>query len=253
MTNDEQSPEETPEPGAPSGSGPADAPGGEGPADARRAGAARDTTSPAPPTTPDRLCRRCSTVTATAGDFCPHCGASYARRRRLPRPKRRTTLILLAVVALLLVAGAGTGLVLKQQSDDRAERRARAHATAERIERENREREQAAGKQRADAEEDAAAEEVRLQRKLRTITVRELRKAVTKDARDKQADGLLDDRASSTSCENTDGHEDDLDETSAEYSCIAVTDTDDDGSSRGYRFTARVDFEEGSFTWHLGD
>ena len=34
---------------------------------------------------------------------------------------------------------------------------------------------------------------------------------------------------------------------------VAITDVDADGGSRGYRFTARVDFEEGSFTWHLGD
>ena len=72
-------------------------------------------------------------------------------------------------------------------------------------------------------------------------------------AADPAVASLLEDRARSTDCENTDGNEDDLEEDSAEYSCIAVTDVDADGSSRGYRFTARIDFEEGSYTWHLGD
>lgn len=37
---------------------------------------------------PERVCRRCSTVATTTGDFCPHCGASYVRRRRGPQLSR---------------------------------------------------------------------------------------------------------------------------------------------------------------------
>ena len=202
---------------------------------------------------PERLCRKCSTVSTTAGDYCPHCGASYVRRRRLPRVSRRVGRVLAAVVLLLVLAGGATGIVLKGQADDRAERRERAQRNLARLEAQARkQREDAAAAEQAAADE-AAAEDTRTQRRLRTFTVRELRKAVTKDARAKAADGLLEDRARSTQCENTDGNEDDLDEASAAYSCIAITDVDADGGSRGYRFTARVDFEEGSFTWHLGD
>jgi hypothetical protein len=204
---------------------------------------------------PDRLCRRCSTVSATTGDFCPHCGASYVRRRRLPLSAlgRRTKLALAAVVAVLLVAEIGTGVVLKHQADERTERRERAQANLRRLERQTRERREAAAAAAAAAEEDAASAEEGLQRRLRTVSVRELRKAVTKDAQDKHAEGLLEDRATSTSCENTDGNEDDLEAQSAEYSCIAVTETGPDGSSSGYEFSARIDFEEGSYTWELGD
>ena len=204
---------------------------------------------------PERLCRRCSTVTATTGEFCPHCGASYVRRRRvrLPAMRKRTRRVLLALVVLLVVGGAGTGYALKTQADQRAEDRAQAKQRERDAERRARERRADAEATAAQEAEDAAAEDERLQRRLRTISVRELRKAVTKDARGRHADGVLEDRASSTSCENTDGNEDDLDATTAEYSCIAITETTAAGESRGYRFTARMDFEDGSFTWHLGD
>lgn len=204
---------------------------------------------------PERICRRCSTVAATAGDFCPHCGASYVRRRRNPlgRLGRRGRRLAVAAVVLASLGGGGTAVALKVRADDRAEQRERAAAdrrrAADRAARAREARETAA----AAAAQEAADEEERLQRQLRTFTVRELRKAVTKDARGRHAEGVLEDRARSTSCENTDGAEDDLTETSGEYSCIAVTETDGDGGSRGYRFTARVDFEEGSFTWRLGD
>lgn len=219
-------------------------------ADAPDAGPAPDDAGP-----PERLCRRCATVARTTGDVCPHCGASYVRRRRTPwgRLGRRGRRVAVAVVLLALVGGGGAGAALKLRADDRQEQRERAardrREAAARAERAREERETA----EAEAAQEAADEEERLQRRLRTFTVRELRKAVTKDARSRHAEGVLEDRARSTSCENTDGNEDDLAEDSAEYSCIAATETDGDGGSSGYRFTARVDFEEGSFTWRLGD
>ena len=234
--------------------GPADdaTPGPADDADREPAGPDGPTDGDAP-TPPERICRRCSTVAATTGDFCPHCGASYVRRRtpwgRLGRRGRRITV---AVVLVALLGGGGAGAVLKVRADDRAEQREQAardrREAAARAERAREERESA----EAAAAQEAADEEERLQRRLRTFTVRELRTAVTKDARGRHAEGVLEDRANSTSCENTDGNEDDLGEDSAEYSCIAVTETDGDGGSRGYRFSARVDFEEGSFTWRLG-
>ena len=68
-----------------------------------------------PTAAPERLCRRCSTVTATTGELCPHCGASYVRRRRLPRlpaMRRRTRRVLVAALALLLIAGAAAGVMV---------------------------------------------------------------------------------------------------------------------------------------------
>lgn len=243
-------------PGASDDVGPDDtAPDGPGAPDDVPPGEAAQATTPAA-TPPERLCRRCSTVTASTGEFCPHCGASYVRRRRLPRlpaMRGRTRRLVLALVVLILVGGAGMGVVLKTQADQRAEDRDRAAQRERAAERRERERRADAEATAAQEAEDAAAEEERLERRLRTVSVRELRKAVTKDARSRHAEGVLEDRASSTDCENTDGNEDDLDETTAEYSCIAITDTTPAGQSSGYRFTARMDFEDGSFTWHLGD
>lgn len=235
---------------------------GSDPADADRFdGDGPDVDRPAPdrppanPPAPDRLCRRCSTVSSTTGDFCPHCGASYVRRRRLPLPalRRRTKLVLAAVLAVLLVAGIGTGVVLQQQAEERTERRERARANLRELEQRRERRRAVAAAASAAAEEEAASAEEELQRTFRTSSVRELRRSVTKDAQEKQEQGLLEDRATSTSCENTDGNEDDLAEDSAAYSCIAVTEKSADGGSRGYEYSARIDFEDGSYTWELGD
>ncbi|MGE4427517.1 MAG: hypothetical protein AB7G37_13790 [Solirubrobacteraceae bacterium] len=91
----------------------------------------------------------------------------------------------------------------------------------------------------------------RLERDQRRSTVRQLRQSITKDARGRVSDGFLDGPIRSTSCQNTDGHERDLDSDTAAYDCIAVTERIGT-QEEGYRFSATVDFEKGSYTWRLG-
>ncbi|MGE4427518.1 MAG: hypothetical protein AB7G37_13795 [Solirubrobacteraceae bacterium] len=81
---------------------------------------------------PSRLCRRCSAVTATSGEFCPHCGARYARRGRpWAGWSRRTRRIVVGVVVVVLLGGGGTAVALDVRADRAAERRAEERAAAE--------------------------------------------------------------------------------------------------------------------------
>lgn len=225
-------------------------PSGDGAADdapPRVGGGAEDEPAGASVT---RVCRRCSTQATTSGAFCPHCGTAYERRRRGPRCwKRRTRRVAAALVVVLLLGGAGGGVALKLAADQRAEDRERAAQ-----ERRDREAAEAAARARA-AREEADAQEAsdRFERSLRRSTVRDLRRSITKDARERVSEGVLDGPILSTSCENLDGNEEALDEDAGTYDCMAVTEKLSGGRSRGYRFSARVDYEEHSYTWRLGD
>jgi hypothetical protein len=208
---------------------------------------AQDAPTDAPAT---RVCRRCSTQATTSGAFCPHCGAAYERRRRGPRSwTRRTRRVVAVLGVVLLLGGAGGGVALKLAADQRAEDRERAAQ-----QRRDRDAAEAAARARA-AREEADAQEAsdRFERSLRRSTVRDLRRSITKDARERVSEGVLDGPILSTSCENLDGNEEALDEDAGTYDCMAVTEKLSGGRSRGYRFSARVDYEEHSYTWRLGD
>jgi hypothetical protein len=66
------------------------------------------------------------------------------------------------------------------------------------------------------------------------------------------ADGLLDGPILSTTCTPTGTSADDLNVSAATYDCLAVTNNNADGTSSGYTFTANVNFDDESYTWHLG-
>jgi hypothetical protein len=55
---------------------------------------------------PTRICLKCATQSQTGGDFCPHCGARYGKRRR---SKRALALMIGIPVVLVTVAGCGSG------------------------------------------------------------------------------------------------------------------------------------------------
>ena len=185
-----------------------------------------------------RVCRRCAAQATTASPNCPACGARYARRR----PPRKLVAGLVGLVAVLALGGVAALVV----ADRRADQRERDRIALK--------KQQAREQQAREAEAEKAAEEFEESMlELREAVERDMRGAITKDAQGRYSDGILDDRASHTSCENVDGNREDLDETSGEYSCIAVTNKTASGSSEGYRFTARVNYEDGSYTWHLGD
>lgn len=195
--------------------------------------------APAPVT---RICRRCQAQATTTADACPICGRRYMRRR----PSRK--LVVIASVLVVVIGGGAIAAVV--EAGRRADQRERERiALVKQRADAARERQEAAAAKAAQEREDSDALEV----SMRKLTERELRTSIVKDAQSRFYAGELDDRASHVSCDNTDGHLDDLDSNSGEYSCIAVTNKTADGSSEGYRFSARVDYEEGSYTWHLGD
>ncbi|MDA0170325.1 hypothetical protein OJ998_14600 [Solirubrobacter taibaiensis] len=157
---------------------------------------------------------------------------------------------------LVFGGGGGTAAALKIRSDnaEQAERE-RTAATAARLAREEQQREEAREKQaeearQNEAEAQQALDEIELEG--REDLERSLRKAITKDARASVRDGLLDGPILRTSCDPVGGGRDDLTSRTGKYDCLAITETDADGTSRGYSFHATINYEEYSYTWGLG-
>lgn len=199
---------------------------------------------------PTRVCPKCSTQTVTSGQYCPHCGASFIRRRRLGR---RGVLVISIGAAILLLGGGGTATALKIRNDNAAEtRRERGAAATARAARERREKAAAAERARQEREEQQRAlDELELEG--RKELEKALQKAVTKDAREKVSDGLLDGPILRTSCDPVGGGRDDLSSRTGKYECLAITETDADGTSRGYSFHATINYKEFTYSWGLGD
>jgi hypothetical protein len=193
----------------------------------------------------------------TTGGFCPHCGTPYDRtasRRPRRRPSRRVVVTLLAVVLLLAGGGVAAAMIVQNNKDQKAQRAheallrrkaaarqraALAQAAADRAERAAR---------RAKAAEDAAT------RSIRRSLVSDLRRAITKDARSRVADGYLDGPIYGTQCDPVGGgNASNLDARTGRYSCLAYNKKNDDGTIEGYGFTATINFEKFSYQWHLGN
>ncbi len=181
-------------------------------------------TSPAP--TP--LCRKCATQARTDGDYCPFCGASYRRKRRL---SKRGKIIAGAVLAAILAGGIATGVVLKIQhdSDVKAEQAREAEEAREAA----KDREEA----REEAEAEAALEEIELAG--RRDLKQSLQKAITKDANESVATGLLTGPILKTSCNPIGGGSEDLSEPTGKYECLAVNEINGDGTWKGTHTTQR--------------
>jgi DNA-directed RNA polymerase subunit RPC12/RpoP len=191
---------------------------------------------------PVRICQRCSTQASTDGSHCPYCGASYLRRRR---PSRR--LVLVSAALVLLIAGGVTAAVLAKQHHDQQVRQEKREAALEKA--------RAAAKRRAQAREAtrrAAEAADRVQRDYRSQLERSMRRSITKDARQAVDDGLLNGPILSTSCDTIAGGADALSAKRGRYECLAVNKRNDDGTASGYRYTSRIDYEKGSWSWRLG-
>jgi hypothetical protein len=82
----------------------------------------------------------------------------------------------------------------------------------------------------------------------------QLQDSITKDATQKADQGLLfNGPAQSTTCTPVSGgSSQDLSQSTGTYSCIAVYQTNSDGTQSGYRYTATINFDTGSYTWQLG-
>jgi hypothetical protein len=207
-----------------------------------------------PEAPPTKVCPKCSVAEPTSGAFCPHCATPYDRSARRSRPSRRA--VLAVFVALLVLGGGGTAaaLITKHNTDQKHQRdlAAAAHRRAD-AQRQARLAQiaadrAAAAERRAQEAKDAAT------RSIRRSLVNDLRKAITKDARGRVADGYLDGPIYGTQCDPVGGgNASNLDARTGRYSCLAYNKKNDDGTIEGYGFTATVNFEKFSYQWHLGN
>ena len=203
-----------------------------------------------------KICPKCSVQNETASKFCPNCGASYETQRFFAKSSKRVRLIIAAVL-IVIIGGIGTSLSIQNTNRLNAEQTA-ATAAAE--------AEQAAAATAADAEaekkreSEAAARAAAAkksaddaQRTLRKAIVTELEASILKDAQERVTSGRLEGPITLASCTPLGGgSSDDLTAITGTFQCIAVNKTNADGSSSGYRFSATVNWNALSYTWHLG-
>ncbi len=206
---------------------------------------------------PVKVCPNCSVQERATGDFCPHCGSSYLRKGRTASPlkpfkavgrsigglSKRTKIVVAVVCGVLLLGGIGGGVALKVKSDnDAQEKREAAEQAAE------------AKKKQELAAQDAQAALDDTERSSRRSLVRGLQRSITKDAKKNVDDGLLDGPILRTACEPVGGgSEDILADTTGKYECLAVSKTNDDGTSSGYSYNGTVNYDDFSYTWRLGN
>jgi hypothetical protein len=200
---------------------------------------------PAPEPGDMRVCQQCSVQTRTNGEYCPHCGGPYVRRPdRIRGPSRRTKIIAGSVAGLLLIGGGGTGVLLKIQHDN--------NVAAKHKQEQAQARQNAAAQAAAQQATEQANQEKRV---LRAGILTALQGSITKDANGRVTSGVLDGPAiTSTSCTPLGGGStDNLTAHTGTFTCIAVNQTNSDGTQKGYSFTATVNYDSGSYTWQLGN
>jgi hypothetical protein len=162
----------------------------------------------------------------------------------------RVKVVAACVAALLVLGGAGIAVAIKAHHDSQvaaqhrdavAAARTRARAAADA---------QAAAQAQQAAQQAQQAAEVSSRQSLET----QLQNAITKDATDKADQGLLTNGpAQSTTCTPVSGgSSQNLNQSSGTYSCIAVDQTNSDGTQSGYSYTGTINFDTAEITWQLG-
>lgn len=213
---------------------------GAGPADPQVGGASVDGGGPVPEQTWARICPKCSVQSSTPGNYCPNCGASYKRKRS--RLSKKAWAI---IVAIVLVLGAATAVT-------RAVQHSQEVAAQEESDRKASEAEKKAVKEQKRLQEEAAAE-ADAERVVRAMIVDGLEESVQKDATERVDEGRLDGPIQRTECTPLGGGSvDDLTAITGTFECIAVNEKQEDGSESGYVFSATVNWDEASYSWHLG-
>ena len=195
---------------------------------------------PAPEKHWTRICPKCSVQSSIPGDYCPNCGSSYIRKRA--RLSKKTMAIILALV---LVLGAGTAITLAVQHAQEVAAQEEADRKAA----------EAAKKAAAEAKklQEAAEAKAAAQRAVRALIVDGLEEAVQKDATERVDAGRLDGPIQRTECTPLGGGSvDDLTAITGTFECIAVNEKKENGSESGYVFSATVNWDAASYSWHLG-
>jgi hypothetical protein len=202
---------------------------------------------------PVRVCRKCAVQSQSGGEYCPHCGSSYARRRR--SRKARLIVFGLPVVVLALAGAAGAAVVVHHDHQVAAHQRAvrAAHAAAERAAAHHA-AVLAAQRQAAAAARKAAEAQRKLKQDLtriqRASIVSSLQSSVKKDALQDVSTGVLDGPILKADCQPA--TQADQTATIANYSCLAVSSVGSDGTESGYRFSATINVNSGRYSWRLG-
>jgi hypothetical protein len=199
---------------------------------------------------PTKVCPKCSVQTQTAGNFCPNCGAAYAGQRKLPKFSKR---VILFAVGILIIAIAGVAIALSIQHNNQVNSEKAAAAAAAEVQKE-REAEEARASAVASASAAAKEEADSAERLKRTAIVAALEESVVKDAKSRVDKGVLDGPIKRASCTPLGGGStDDLTAITGTFECIAVNKTEADGAESGYRFSATVNWNDASYSWHLGN
>jgi hypothetical protein len=200
------------------------------------------------------VCPKCSTQTQTAGEYCPHCGASYLRDRRRRKPSRRTARIVVFSVLALALVGGGAAYAIKHSHDQKEATQHRAQLAAARRAADRKRVAQAAAAQAAAAAAAKKRAELQLKKVLRRSLIKSLEDSVTNDAKKDVATGALSGPILRTQCTPVGGgNSDPLAAHTGNWTCMAVTKDDlATGTSEGYAFAATVNYEDSSYTWHLG-
>ena len=216
-----------------------------------------DTTTPEPQPkmmyaqhadTPTRVCPHCAAVSQISGDFCPHCGRRFTADGG--RTSGRVKIMIGLVCALLVLGGAGVSVAIKIHHDNQVAAQHRRELGAEHV------RAAAARARAAAARAAVAARQAQEQAEVtqRQALETQLQNSITQDATSKANQGLLTNGpAQSTSCTPVSGgSSQNLSQSTGTYSCIAVYQTNSDGTQSGYRYSGTVNFDTGSYTWQLG-
>jgi hypothetical protein len=178
-------------------------------------------------------------------------GAKPKRKRR--KLTRRTKVLAITVLGLLLAGGGGTAYALQQQAAK--EKKERLAAKRKRAEEAREKREAAERAAAAEAEAEAEAEEIQtdFEVSMRKLLIKDLRKSVSKDFKERVADGLLDGPILSTSCDPIEGGVEDLEEETGKFECLVATEKLGGGRVRGYPVDATVNYTKGSYTWQMSN
>jgi hypothetical protein len=196
---------------------------------------------------PLKVCSRCSVQSRMAGAFCPNCGNAFDHSRSFRRPSRRLVSI---VAGAIIVLGGGTAVIAQTvthntevSAQEVVAKKAKTVAAVE-----------AAKVKAADAARSAADAADAAERAVRAKSVTAVEASITTDAQDRVGKGALDGPILKSSCTPLGGGStDDLTALTTTFSCIAISVENADGSASGYRFSATMNWDTGSYTWHMGD
>ena len=191
-----------------------------------------------------KVCASCSVQSQTPGDFCPNCGKGYLRVS--PWKRRRVRLTASVIAAVVLLGGCGVALAVSAAQN-------RDVVAAEATAKASREVERAAAAQLA-SKAKAAEEADDTERVVRVGVVGALERRITTDAQKRVIEGTLDGPILRTSCTPLGGGStDDLTALTTTFSCIAISTDNADGTYSGHGISATMNWDDGSYTWHLGD